>query len=70
MVSKFKAIEIEVSWSDYAILSAGVDMHIRRDHAGLQVDATILGLCLSFNFYDTRHWDRSKGQYETHSKEV
>ena len=66
-LTKHKAVECEVTWSDYTV--AGYDFHLtfRRDHAGVRSDVTALGMSFSFDFYDTRHWDYSKGEWETYN---
>lgn len=66
MVAKHKCIEIEVSWTDYTVVGFDFEFHIRRDHAGLRTDVTLFGLCFSFNFYDTRHWDRETDDWNSY----
>lgn len=47
------------------ILSLSFAFTVRQDHAGLDIEAGILGYCLHFNFYDNRHWDDDSNRWET-----
>jgi hypothetical protein len=52
----YKFIEIEV-YKETSIIAFGLDLTTRQSHAGLDIEAGVLGYCLHFNFYDSRHWD-------------
>jgi hypothetical protein len=52
----YKFIEIEV-YKETSIVAFGLDLTTRQSHAGLDIEAGVLGYCLHFNFYDSRHWD-------------
>ena len=61
---KKKAIEFECGihkeWSWFCC-----DLKITRhcDHAGLFFNIEVLGAWLSFNFYDSRHWNYDQNRY-------
>jgi hypothetical protein len=38
----------------------------RQDHAGLTVELILFGRSISFQIYDTRHWNRKTGAWEVH----
>ena len=38
----------------------------RQDHAGLTVELTLFGRSISFQIYDTRHWNHKTGAWEVH----
>lgn len=53
-----KILEIEAYYSSFSHL---IDLHLsystKCDHAGVSFFITLLGLTLSIEFYDTRHWN-------------
>jgi hypothetical protein len=63
---KNKFIELEVI-KDAFIVSFTFRLNTRTDHAGLYMDLGLLGYSISFNFYDSRHWDYNKGTWETYN---
>ena len=38
----------------------------RQDHAGLTVALALFGRSISFQIYDTRHWNTETGAWEVH----
>jgi hypothetical protein len=66
-VSKNKFIEIE-AYKDNTIVSCTLRLTTRTDHAGLMLDLGLLGYTVSFNFYDTRHWNEEAGRYYIYDK--
>jgi hypothetical protein len=60
---KNKFIELEVI-KDTTIVSFNFRFTTRTDHAGLYISLGLLGYDLSFNFYDSRHWDYDKECYK------
>lgn len=38
----------------------------RQDHAGLTVEIALFGRSISFQIYDTRHWNHKTGAWEVH----
>ena len=40
----------------------------RQDHAGLTVELTLFGRSISFQIYDTRHWNHKTGAWETYNE--
>lgn len=46
----------------------GIDIRLttRTDHAGLWIGLSLLGYDILFNFYDSRHWDPIKNQWEVY----
>jgi hypothetical protein len=59
---KNKSIELELHTTESLI---GFDFlwTTRRDHAGVDIQLSTLGLCVHFNFYDNRHWNYEAGLY-------
>lgn len=39
----------------------------KRDHAGIDIQFSLLGVCMHFNFYDCRHWDYEKNCWVDYS---
>jgi hypothetical protein len=48
------------------IISFSFDLSIRQDHAGANLSFGVLGWHISFNISDTRHWNYTKGEWETY----
>jgi len=61
---KHKAIELEFLKYEHIILDFQFKFSAKCAHAGLQFEIGILGYCVSFNFYDTRHWDYTTNTWE------
>lgn len=61
-LSEHKCIELEV-YKDATIVSCMFRLTTRTDHAGLMIDLGLLGYSVSFQYYDTRHWNEDEGRY-------
>ena len=59
---KNKFIELEIHTTD-DLVGCNVLWTTERDHAGLDIQLSLFGICLHFNFYDSRHWDHEAGRY-------
>jgi hypothetical protein len=62
LLSKYKAIEIEVVRDPKIILNFNIYYTTKCNHAGLGIDIGFLSFDGSVRFYDTRHWN-----YKTNS---
>lgn len=51
-----KFIELEI-YKDSTIVSFMFNWTIRQSHAGLDLEVSLIGYCVRFNFYDGRHWE-------------
>jgi hypothetical protein len=60
---KHKFIELEVCTTD-ALIGFNFSLTTRRDHAGLDIELSLFGVCVHFDFYDNRHWDYARKEYE------
>jgi hypothetical protein len=60
---KNKTIELQL-YRDSSIVSLSFNWTIRQSHAGLDIELGLLGYCISFNFYDIRHWDDKNNCWE------
>ena len=60
---KHKFIELEIT-KDVTLISFQFNWTIRQSHAGLDLEAGLFGYCFHFNFYDSRHWDKTNDYYE------
>ena len=58
-----KFIELEVT-QDCNLISLMFSYTVHQDHASLTLEAGLLGYCLHFVFYDNRHWDHGRGEWE------
>jgi len=58
-----KFIELELT-RDFTLVSFMFNWTVRQSHAGLDIEAGLLGYCIHFNFYDMRHWDPERNNYE------
>lgn len=63
---KTKFIELELHTIEHL---AGWNFHLstRCDHAGLDIQLSLFGVCLHFNFYDNRHWDYDNNTWEVYA---
>lgn len=59
----YKFIELQL-YRDSSLLSFCFDFTVRQSHSGLRIEFGIFSLCFEFNWYDSRHWDYHKQQYE------
>ena len=66
---KHKFIELEV-YTTEDLIGFNFLWTIRRDHAGLDIQLSLLGICVHFNFYDVRHWnyEEKRWKYYTESE--
>jgi hypothetical protein len=65
---KHKFIELELT-QDCNLISFVFSYTVNQDHAGLTLEAGLFGYCLHFQFYDNRHWDYARGEWEKDSYE-
>ena len=61
---KNKFIELEVHTTQ-SLIGFNFLWSTRRDHAGIDIQLLLIGYCIHFNFYDTRHWDYNKNTWDT-----
>lgn len=64
-----KYIELEV-FKDSTIVSFSFKFATRQDHAGLTVEAGLLGYSFLFQFYDIRHWNSEEGRWMQYTEEL
>ena len=64
-----KFIELEVT-RDFTLVSFMFNWTVRQSHAGLDLEAGLLGYCVHFNFYDSRHWNFEKKAWETYEENL
>lgn len=60
---KNKFIELELHTTQ-SLIGFNFLWTTRRDHAGLDIRLSLVGLCVHFNFYDNRHWDHEYNCWE------
>jgi hypothetical protein len=59
-----KSLEVESFWQPSTIIV--IDLHrVKYDHAGFYFEFGLLGLSLSLNFYDRRHWNWDEDRFMT-----
>jgi hypothetical protein len=66
---KHKFIELELT-QDCNLISFVFSYTVHQDHAGLTLEAGLFGYCTHFQFYDNRHWDYARGEWEKDSYET
>lgn len=64
MLSKNKGWELEVARSN-TIIDATLRISFRQSHAGILIAAGLFGTEITFNIYDTRHWNYKEGRWES-----
>lgn len=60
-----KYVELEYFTSEN-LIGVNFNWTIRGDHAGVDIELSLLGHAVHFNFYDNRHWDYEKNTFGTH----
>lgn len=65
---KHKFIELEVHTTE-TLIGFNFLWTIRRDHAGLDLQLSLFGLCIHFNFYDVRHWNYEQNRWKQYTEE-
>lgn len=68
-VHKHKYLELEV-YRDSSLISVNCNWTIRQSHAGLDIEIGLLGVCVHFNLYDTRHWNYTEGRWMFYTEEL
>ena len=58
-----KFIELEL-YKDSSLACININWTIRQSHAGLDIELGLLGYCLHFIFFDSRHWDYENSCYQ------
>ena len=61
-LGKHKAVEFEV-YRDTTIISLMFRLTARQSHGGVILDIGLLGYSVSFQYYDTRHWNDEENRY-------
>lgn len=60
---KNKFWEFQIDKDDVLIL-LGFAIQQRCSHAGVMLEVGLMGYLFSFNFYDSRHWNYARGEWE------
>jgi len=60
---EYKFIELQF-YRDSSLFSFNLDITARQSHSVVRVEFGLLGFCFEFNFYDNRHWNQYKKQYD------
>lgn len=68
VISGYKYIELECTSDDSTVLKISVSATARRDHAGLSLELGLLGRSVHLSIYDTRHWDRVTGTWQSYDE--
>lgn len=63
-----KFVELEVHTTE-SLIGFNFLWTTRRDHAGLNLQLSLFGLCVHLNLYDNRHWDYEAGRYVESNEE-
>lgn len=67
VLTKNKAVEVEFSKYAYNVLEFGLDLRWRgSNHAGPGLEINLLGYTARVKFYDSRHWDDEKNDWEVY----
>jgi hypothetical protein len=57
-ISKNKNFEIDINFYFRDFFTIEIDFSpIGKDHGGINIEVSLLGFTVNFNFYDSRHWD-------------
>lgn len=64
-VTKNKSVELQFMKTN-DIISFIFNFTIRQDHAGLNTNLALLGYNVKLSFYDVRHWDYEKKEWQNY----
>lgn len=62
-ISKNKTWELEHSFCDGTFLDINLKYTTKQDHAGFELDLSVLTYGIRFRIYDVRHWDYSQNKW-------
>ena len=65
---KHKFVELEFHTTE-SVIGFNFLWTRRRDHAGLDIQLSVFGVCVHFNFYDNRHWNSKEGRWMIYTEE-
>lgn len=65
---KHKYVELELHTIE-TLIGFNFLWTTRRDHAGIDIQLSLFGICLHFNFYDNRHWNDQEGRWKIYTEE-
>ena len=65
LITNHKAWEVELVQTR-TLIGFEFSLTQRQSHAGLTVELAVLGRSISFQIYDTRHWNPETGAWEVH----
>lgn len=60
---KNKAFEIQIANTGWYWWYFGCNRRYKTDHAGFELDISILGIDFFFDFYDYRHWNKEENRF-------
>jgi hypothetical protein len=66
LITRHKAWEIEVLQTNQ-LIGFEINYTQRKDHAGLTVALAVFGRNISFQIYDTRHWNPDTADWQQHN---
>jgi hypothetical protein len=66
MITRHNAWEAELLQTR-ELIGFGFGYTRRQSHAGLNLELALFGYSISFQIYDTRHWDHELNNWETHN---
>jgi len=55
-------------WPNWNYFRHHLNWTRKRDHAGMEWEIEILGLTLTLNLHDNRHWDYEHDKWEEHKR--
>ena len=67
-LTKNKAWELQAYRSN-TIVEAYLEFTHRQDHAGLRIEFGLFTFSITFNIYDTRHWNYADKRWEVYDDE-
>lgn len=63
-LTKNKACELEFLYDSQTFIKCELRVSTKTDHAGLSFEIGLFGYSIHFIFYDIRHWNDDKDEYE------
>ena len=65
LLGSHKSVELQVV-KDSTIVSFGLQITTRRDHAGIDLTIGLFGYSAMLSCHDTRHWNSEKNRYSVY----
>lgn len=65
-LAKYKFAELQIYKGGDELVGFTFRLSFKQDHAGLMIELSLFRRSISFQYYDSRHWDHENNCYQTY----